>query len=223
MLFSQGSLFWQAVTRLGEAQILLPALLGVLVWLVLKLKARPVALTWLLCVSFAALLTTATKVAFIGWGLGIAPINFTGVSGHAMFAAAVLPVLAATLVADARPRWRVLTLSAAYLLAAAVAVSRVMVRAHSPSEAVAGFLLGSAASALALGIAAAPAARLPKALIAAVALWMPLMSAGAPPSRTHDWVTRLSLQLSGHEQPYTRTMMLLRYRLERQQLRITQN
>ena len=216
MEWSQAS-FWAAVTRLGEAQILLPALLGVLAWLAWRRRAQPVALTWLACVGVAALLTTATKVAFIGWGLGYAPLNFTGISGHSMFAAAVLPVLADTLAADSRRPWRALALGIAYAVAALVAWSRVEVHAHSASEAVAGFAVGALASGLALAVAAAPRTRLPKTLLAAVALWVPLMSAGAPPSRTHDWVTRLSLQLSGRDQPYTRHMMLRRYRLEQGQ------
>ena len=40
----------------------------------------------------AALITTVTKVAFIGYEVGYAPLDYTGISGHAMFAAAVLPV-----------------------------------------------------------------------------------------------------------------------------------
>ena len=34
--------------------------------------------------------------------------------------------------------------------------------------------------------------------------WLMALPAGAPPSRTHDMVTRLSLKLSGRNQAYTR-------------------
>ncbi|MED5620988.1 phosphatase PAP2 family protein [Ideonella sp. BN130291] len=205
---------WLLITRLGEAQILLPALLAVLTWFVLRLGALRVAATWLLCVSVAVGLTTITKVAFLGWGIGYAPWNFTGISGHAMFAAAVLPVLGATLAATAAPASRPLAAVIALALAALIAYSRVQVGAHSPSEALAGWMLGAVASTLAVLLARAPHSHAPKALMLGLVLWLLLTPASAPRSRTHDWVTRLSLALSGHSQPYTRQMMLERYRLE---------
>ena len=98
-------LFWHTVTRLGEAQLLLPALLAVTAWLALRAQAPRVALVWLSTTAVAALLTTATKIAFIGYGLGYAPLDFTGISGHAMFSAAILPLLARETVGAAHPRW----------------------------------------------------------------------------------------------------------------------
>ena len=44
--------------------------------------------------------TTASKVAFIGWGLGLSALDFTGISGHAMIASAVYPLLLGTLAAN---------------------------------------------------------------------------------------------------------------------------
>jgi membrane-associated phospholipid phosphatase len=172
---------------------------------------------WLVCIGVAALLTTATKVAFIGWEVGYAPLDFTGISGHSMFAAAVLPVLAGATASGASPRTRLLALAASYGFAALIAVSRVMTGAHSVSEAIAGFAIGAVASQLALRLATAPRTQAPKALLAGLLVWLVLTPAGAPPSRTHDWVTRLSITLSGREQPYTRWMMLRRYRLEQLQ------
>jgi membrane-associated phospholipid phosphatase len=209
--------FWHTVTRLGEAQILLPALAVMLVWFALRPQGRPVVRVWLVCIGVAALLTTATKVAFIGWEVGYAPLDFTGISGHSMFAAAVLPVLAGATASGASPRTRLLALAASYGFAALIAVSRVMTGAHSVSEAIAGFAIGAVASQLALRLATAPRTQAPKALLAGLLVWLVLTPAGAPPSRTHDWVTRLSITLSGREQPYTRWMMLRRYRLEQLQ------
>jgi hypothetical protein len=104
---------WTVVTRLGEAQILLPALVSVSAWLAWRVAAPRTAAWWLGLTAVAALVTTATKLAFIGWGLGSAPLDFTGLSGHAMFAAAVLPLLAFA----AFPAWRTPALAAAYSLA----------------------------------------------------------------------------------------------------------
>jgi hypothetical protein len=94
-----------------------------------------------------------------------------------------------------------------YALAAAVAVSRVMVQAHSWSEVGSGFALGAAASGLALWTAPMPTLRLARWLPAALVGWAVLGVAAAPPSRTHDWVTQLALAQSGRAEPYRRGQM----------------
>ena len=199
-------LFWLAFTRLGEAQILLPAALAVFAWTVWRAPAsRTCATRWLLCVALAAALTTVTKIAFIGYGIGSAAWDFTGLSGHAMFAAAILPVLMRLLTIDqpaARVRWAV---AGGYALAAMVAVSRVAVQAHSVSEVIGGFGCGGLASALALASwRHLPALRVPVPLLLCVPAAILMAMHGAPPSQTHDWVTRLSLRLSGRSEPFTR-------------------
>ena len=192
---------WHLFTRLGEAQILLPALLLLGLALLRRPAGRPLALVWAGALAGAAVLTTATKLAFIGWGIGWPALDFTGISGHAMFAAATYPLLLGTL---APPRWRWPALACGALLAAALAVSRVVVDAHSVSESVAGVLVGGAASAWALSRAGLVPVRLPWWAPLAVALWFACLPAVAPPSTTHAIVTRLALALSGHERPYVR-------------------
>lgn len=207
---------WRLLTRLGEAQILLPALLVLVGWYLLRHRDGRVAAAWLLGVGGATLLTTITKVAFLGWGIGSAAFDFTGISGHAMFASAVLPLLVAGFASTAPSQVRRAALVLAYLLAAVVAYSRLVVRAHSGSEALAGLALGTLASALALRSAAAPRSHAPKALLLALAAWVSVATAGAPPSPTHGYVVRLSLALSGRSQPYTRAMLLQRSRAAQQ-------
>ena len=229
--------FWHQLTRLGEAQLLLPALLLATVWLARRPGGGRPAVGWLAATSIAALLTTATKVAFIGYGIGYAPLDFTGISGHAMFAAAVLPplvLLAGSAGAgvgagvgagagvgtgvragtgagggagqgDAAQRRCLLV--AGYLLAGAVAVSRVMVGAHSWSEVVAGAALGALSSGVVLASSRMPAARLARWLPVALAAWGLVAVAAAPRSVTHDLVTRLALAQSGRAQPYHRWEM----------------
>lgn len=142
--------FWPLLTRLGEAQILLPAALVAAFALQRRPEGRPLALWWLLLIATAALLTTASKVAFIGWGIGWPELNFTGISGHAMFAAAVYPLLLGTLASRLPPLARQLAIGAGCALALLVGLSRIKVGAHSGSEVLAGLLVGAVASALAL-------------------------------------------------------------------------
>jgi membrane-associated phospholipid phosphatase len=213
--------FWHQLTRLGEAQLLLPALLLATVWLLRRPGGARLALVWLGTTAAAATLTTASKVAFIGFGIGYAPLDFTGISGHAMFAAAVLPPLVllagaagagGAAVGDGGSRRRHLLL-AGYGLAGLVAVSRVMVGAHSWSEVVAGAALGALCSGAALAGAHIPAVRLARWVPLALAAWGVVAVAAAPPSTTHDLVTRLALAQSGRAQPFYRADLHRAHRL----------
>ena len=241
--------FWHQLTRLGEAQLLLPALLLTAVWLLRSPGGGRLAGVWLATTGAAALLTTATKVAFIGYGVGFAPLDFTGISGHAMFAAAVLPPLvllagSAGLAAGVRGAgglrgagvlrgsdgadgsggaggraYHRSLMLAGYALAGAVAVSRVRVGAHSWSEVAAGAALGALCSGAALVSCRLPALRptrwvsLALALALALVAWGVVAVTAAPPSTTHDLVTRLALAQSGRAQPYQRGEMQRAYRL----------
>jgi membrane-associated phospholipid phosphatase len=198
--------FWEFVTRLGEAQLLTPTALALGAWLAWT-GARRSAGLWLALFGFAFTLTSATKIAFIGWGVGIPRLNFTGISGHAMHAAAVLPLLLHSLAAARGRATRGAAVAAGYVVAAIVALSRFVLGAHSPSESVIGFALGGAASALTLVLAHLPARALPHTLGFVLVAAQLLNSLAAPSVRTHDIVTRVALAVSGHERPYTRGML----------------
>jgi membrane-associated phospholipid phosphatase len=200
---------WHAITRLGEAGIALPVALALGVWLLVSARSVRLASCWFVPLGLAVLLTTLSKVAFLGWGLGIASIDFTGLSGHSMFAAAVYPMLAYAMTHPLRERGHhrvhAFGLIACYALAAVIAVSRVELGAHSVSEALAGFALGSAASGCALWMTEHTRHRVPGAwLCVGVAAWLATSPAYASPSKTHSMVTRLALTLSQRSKPYER-------------------
>ena len=203
---------WHLFTRVGEAQILLPAAVLALLALARDVAGRRLALSWLSMLVLAVALTTASKIAFIGWGLGSAALDFTGVSGHAMFAAAVYPLLLATLVPGERPGWVRAAVVAGALLALLVGISRVLTQAHSVSEVIAGLVIGGAVGALALGHARSPRGHFGLWAPLLVALWLVTTPRVAPPSQTHAMVTRLALVLSGHDRPYTRAELRARDR-----------
>lgn len=202
MLLSHPTAFWPLFTRLGEAQLLLPLSLFAAAWLTGPGGQGRLARRWMAGLAVAAALTTLSKIAFLGFGLGLAAWDFTGFSGHAMFAAATLPLLGRTC-AQGR-RGQSLGLWLGLLLALLVAYSRVQVSAHSVSEAVLGCLLGLAATGLGLS-GAHPQARVTPIWLPALALLLMLVvPLAGPRSRTHDWVVALSLELSGRHHPYTR-------------------
>ncbi len=198
-------LFWSAVTRLGESAVVAAGTLLVLAWL--ARSARPAAWGWLLALATAVAVTTASKLAFLGWGLGSAALDFTGVSGHAMFAGAVYPALGAAALAGRGARLQAAGVGLGILLAVLVAASRVHVQAHSVSEVVAGCAAGLAVGLLAVALAARrPPRTVPVAALAAVLGWGTFTLAWQPEPLvpTHQLVTQLALQMSGRERPWTR-------------------
>ncbi|MCK9687524.1 phosphatase PAP2 family protein [Scleromatobacter humisilvae] len=215
------SLFWLAVTRLGEAQILLPAFLAGALWLALARPAgargrlalgnphahdhpaRLSALRWVTGIVVVAGITTISKVAFLGFGYGIAAIDFTGFSGHSMFACSILPVIGAIVAGRSGT-------VAGVVLAVLITYSRVNLGAHSWSEAITGMALGAAAAGWTLAdyLAHPGAVRAPWWLPLLLLVWLALLPMHAPPSRTHSLVVAISLKLSGRPRPYTRFELL---------------
>ncbi len=200
--------FWSLSTRLGEAQIELPVTLLAAALLMRKQSGRPLALWWTGLLCLAVLFTTATKVAFIGLGIGWPALDFTGVSGHALFAAATYPLQFATLASQCSVAVQRGVFAAGCVLALAIGVSRVIVHAHSESQVLAGLLVGGVASAAAWSKTDIPRLYVQPLVLAAVALWLSLTPVHSPASTTHSMVTRLSLKPSGHSKPYTRQDML---------------
>lgn len=206
--------FWPLLTRLGEAQILLPLVALAALWLWLGAGQGRLAQRWLLAVGCAVLLTTASKLAFMGWELGVPDWDFTGISGHAACSAAVLPMLGWMLAwGRAKPVRRAGVLGG-FALAGLVGWSRLAVDVHSSSEVISGFLLGSLVSWSALsGLSRAQAADrappesrspAPRWLQASLIASLLLLPFSAPRSQSHDWVTALSMHLSGRGQPFVR-------------------
>lgn len=200
--------FWHVLTRLGEMQILLPAALLVAYPMLRQRHARVAGVDWIGSLCAAALITTISKLAFIGWEVGYAPWNFTGFSGHAMFAAAIFPMLLGALPPASQPVARRWAFALGCVMAAVVGVSRIAVGAHSPSEVVSGLALGGCVSMYCATRHALQQAQVNPLVPALVAVWLVVSPLQTPQFRTHSVVTQLALALSGRPMPYTRTEML---------------
>jgi membrane-associated phospholipid phosphatase len=189
--------------------VVLPCLLAATIWLV-AVDDRRTAAVWLGWLTASALATLASKVAFIGWGIGIASLDFTGVSGHTLMAASVWPVLLSRVASRRNSVSYVGMALVGYALALLVAISRLMLSVHSPSEVVAGFVLGSLVSAAAV-FGVSPARHLrPGLLSLALALWLIAAPIEMPKSRAHGLVVQIALHLSKHAQPHQRDHPLAR-------------
>jgi membrane-associated phospholipid phosphatase len=202
---SKGSA-WLLITRFGESGVLLPIVIALLISLVWRTRSTRPALVWTLPFGAASLATAASKIAFLGFGVGVEALDFTGFSGHATVAAAVYPMLACMFTVRASRHVRGMALVLAYGIAMLVMVSRYEVGAHSLSEAVAGFLLGACASVIAVR---QDGDSRPLVFLAGTALAAMSLRAVAPPGalpsiHPHDLVTRFALKLSNHSKPFTR-------------------
>ena len=206
--------FWHAVTRLGEIQIVLPAGMIAALVLVLRHGAWRLAVSWMSWLVVAMLLTLASKLVFIGWGMGYAPLDFTGVSGHAMLSAALFPLTVAALspTRSRHGRWGAAGMGMA--LALLIGVSRIVVGAHSWSEVLAGWLLGSLVTVFVLSRYGIPPARssrwsalawLPP-VVCVLFVWLTLVWSSS--FNSHRVITHFSLALTGHAGPYTRADMV---------------
>ncbi len=209
---------WFHLSALGGLNVTALLALAIAAWLV-GARCWRLALDWCLLFGAALLVAGASQMAFLGWGIGLRDFDFTGFSGHATRAAAVFPVALVLLVdrrgrrgaqgqaedvPERRRRERVRAAAlAGVVLAVLVAIARVKVRAHSPSEAVAGCLLGLAAAALFLARLQAARGHSPRPLLLGL-LAATLLLPRADPINAHQWLTAAALKLSGSDRVYLR-------------------
>ncbi|OBV41493.1 phosphatase PAP2 family protein [Janthinobacterium psychrotolerans] len=197
--------WWNAISFTADMSVLGPAGVGVAVWLLVSKQWRLV-LSWSLWYGGGGmLLVVLSKLAFIGWGIGSARLDFTGFSGHAMRAGAVFPVLMYVALQRAPLSWRQAGVLLGVAYALLVATSRVVVQAHSGSEAASGCLLGLA---MAFGFMWQARGAVNFAVSHALALTslalMVLITFKAEPMPTEDWLQKIALRLSGHERVFSR-------------------
>jgi membrane-associated phospholipid phosphatase len=195
-------LWWSHLSALGGLNVTVLLAAGVAAWLVAA-RCWRLALAWCLLFGATMLVAAASQVAFIGWGIGIRSLSFTGFSGHAARAAAVFPVALYLLVERRARGLRAGAVAAGSLLAAGVALARIEVGAHSASEVVAGCALGLGAAASFLARARAASDCSPRPLLLGL-LAATILLPRADPADSHQWLTAVALKLSGRDRVYLR-------------------
>ncbi|RKP47463.1 phosphatase PAP2 family protein [Trinickia fusca] len=194
---------WFSITRLGGAGLTLPLALTIALWLALGYTWR-LAVGWLSIVGAAAGVVMLTKIAFLGWGVGVREWDFTGVSGHAMLSTAVYPVAFFLTLLPTRARIRLFGVLLGLAAGLAVGLSRVVLDAHSPSEAVAGCTVGAFAALLFIWSAWDAKPGKLSAVPVAVSLLMLTVALHDVRVPTQRWITHIALHLSGRERPFIR-------------------
>jgi membrane-associated phospholipid phosphatase len=194
---------WHHITLFGDVSITSLAALAILIWLLAE-KEHRLAFWWALLFAGGTALVVASKIAYIGWGIGIHALDFSGFSGHAMRITAVAPVLMYLLLQKTSPAMRALGVFCGFLFAALVGVSRLAVHAHSVSEVVSGWILGGVISVAFIGVASSLQKYIfnPKRIALVVLALLP--APYVQPAPTQEWLTTVSLYISGHDKPYHR-------------------
>jgi membrane-associated phospholipid phosphatase len=194
---------WYSITNLGGAGLTVPLALAIALWLLVGYSWR-MAASWVLVLGLAIGLVTLTKIAFLGWGVGVHELDFTGISGHAMLSTAVYPVAFFLILQGAPNFLRIGGVLAGLAIGLAVALSRVVLDAHSPSEAVTGCVVGAlTALVFARYWWLAQPRRISAAVVALslAALTIALHNVHVP---TYRWIVNIALTVSGHDRPYVR-------------------
>jgi len=194
---------WNQITLFGDVSITSLAALAIFAWLLAENEKR-LALWWAILYAAGLGIVTASKIAFIGWGIGIAALDFSGFSGHAMRITAVAPVLLYLLLQKCMPSIRAFGILCGFAFAGLVGISRLAVHAHSVSEVVSGWVLGGMVSVAFIGIASS----LRKYIFSPVRIGLILLTLlPAPyvqPAPTQKWLTSMTLYISGHDRPFRR-------------------
>lgn len=198
--------WWRTVTHLGAAGLLLPVFAAQLI--ALWPKQRALATRWALGLAAGALVTVVTKVLFWGWELGIASLDFTGISGHALLATAIYPVLFSIHAPPGSRSGQRAGLCLGLALAVAVGVSRVVVGAHSASEVYSAWALGLLISGATVGTLESRARLSALARFSPLLLLLALNTGAATYLPSHSLEVKFALAISGRAAPFTRHEML---------------
>jgi membrane-associated phospholipid phosphatase len=196
-------IFWFLLTSIGNTVITIPITLTIAIWLLASREWR-MSLLWCVLFGVAMILVLITKIAFIGWGLGIESLDFTGISGHATRAAMVIPILFYFGLQRAPRKITSMGVYAGVALGAAISVSRVMVNAHSGSEMVAGWLLGSGMCLIFLQFMKNHSVLISRRWLLACSFSLLFISPVMKPFQPDDLIIKLALAISGHEKPFDR-------------------
>ena len=206
---------WQWVSFFGDSTVLLPSAAAVFMVLFLRRPSRQIAWQWGLLFGITGAIVSASKLAFMGWGIGIRELDFTGFSGHTALSTAFWPIFLWLLCTRGSVALRRTAVVMGYLLAGLVGYSRLAIHAHSPSEVIAGLLLGACGSALFL-LLQRNSSRVVDAqlswggVLSLIIIPIVLLNTGAK-APTQSLLGEIAVKLGPLEKPFTRADMHKHY------------
>lgn len=199
---------WYSLTFFGDSMLLLPS--GIIVFAILVFVCQDWKQTaqWALLFGGVGTIVCTSKLAFMGWGIGIRELDFTGFSGHSALSASIWPVMMWLLTGRFSTAVRKTAVLSGYVLALLIGYSRLAIHVHSVSEVVSGLALGVAASSTFLWLQRniAPPALSYRKIAAALLLPLLLINNGtiAP---TQGLLEFIAVNIAPIDKPFTREDM----------------
>ena len=194
--------YWQFITHLGSASLLLPFFGIALIELWFSHQKSAIFL-WILALAIGVMLTLISKVLFLGWGIGIASLNFTGISGHAFLATSIIPIVFYSFSGGLQVKAKNIGFWLGLILSLLVGISRIVLGMHSWSEVVSGWILGLTVCVFALSVIKYNEKPYSYLHLTIMVFLIALGSTTPNYLPTHDLETKLALYLSGHDKPFT--------------------
>lgn len=197
--------WWHVLSLAGSLAVTGPIGVAIAVFLIAGKQWR-LMLAWIALFGVGMALVVITKIAFMGWAIGVESVQFAGFSGHAMRATAVYPVAGYLLLRSSGTWARWLGAAAGVLLSVMISVSRVPVLAHSVSEAVTGAILGLLVAAAFIWYANREQRWAMSRMFAVLCVPIALVAPRVEPIPAETWIEQAAMYLSGRDRPYTRAI-----------------
>ncbi|MFZ1964963.1 MAG: phosphatase PAP2 family protein [Roseiarcus sp.] len=147
MSISQQEALMQLVSNFGDIAVLLPASLGLIVFLA-WIGWRQDAAAYAAALTACLMATLFAKLVFATCGGNHPAFGVGSPSGHAAFGAMFYGCLALLFGTGRAPRWRLALYGGAAVLILAIGASRVALESHTVPEVVIGVLIGAISIAL---------------------------------------------------------------------------
>ena len=196
---------WHFLTFFGDSMLLLPTAFILFLVLLSSAATRRAGWQWGFIFGGVGAIVCASKLAFIGWGIGSAEYDFTGFSGHSALSASIWPAFLWLISAGSRPLLRRIVVLLGYLLPLAIGWSRLVIHVHSTSEVVTGLILGLSASTLFLLLQRRSSPPRLGAVKTLILLALPVLLMGhRQPAPTQSLLEKIAVTLADRERPYTR-------------------
>jgi membrane-associated phospholipid phosphatase len=143
-LYSAPPFAMTLLTGFGDLAVLLPLAAVMLLWLLVG-RQRVGASGWILAVALCCAVTAAMKIYFSS--CAFSP-ELQSPSGHTSFSVLVYGGIALVIAGQAAGWYRLMVLAATAALIGGIAISRIVLGAHTPLEVVFGMAIGATAVAI---------------------------------------------------------------------------
>lgn len=192
---------WMQVIDVGHTSVMVPLAGAIAAWLALHRAWKPV-LWWCALFGGGLVLVACSKIAFLGWGLEIAPLRFQALSGHAYRATAVIPVAVFLVLRQAPRGWRRAGVLMGFAASMGLGALLVVFGKHTTSEVVASFTLGAMVAAIFMTQAASSQPWTRHRWAAPLALVVLALVVALKPAKLNPRLVDVALHLSGRDDLY---------------------